>query len=202
MSEPVTTAAALRDPDPARVRLVAFDSDGTLTDRGIAWDTDGRGSRRFDVRDGIAMQWAQHVGVAVVVISGKDSRAVSAPPGRARRPGIPGREGQGGVPGRLREEARHRARRVRVPRRRPARPACAARGALPDGGRGCASARAQRSACGRARRRAVSVPRADALEHVFTARGVWGDVLARYSARDLVTAIADDPSARRARRFE
>jgi len=54
-------------PDPTRVRLVAFDSDGTLTDRGIAWDDGGRGGRRFDVRDGIAMQWAKRAGLAIVV---------------------------------------------------------------------------------------------------------------------------------------
>ncbi len=64
-------------PDPARVKLVGFDSDGTLTDRGIGWDSLGHGIRRFDVRDGIAMQWAQRFGLPVVVISGKMSDAVT-----------------------------------------------------------------------------------------------------------------------------
>jgi 3-deoxy-D-manno-octulosonate 8-phosphate phosphatase (KDO 8-P phosphatase) len=77
-------------PDPSRVRLVGFDSDGTLTDRGIAWDTAGRGLRRFDVRDGLAMQWAVRAGLPVVVISGKDSDALKH---RLEELGVPGFQG-------------------------------------------------------------------------------------------------------------
>jgi 3-deoxy-D-manno-octulosonate 8-phosphate phosphatase (KDO 8-P phosphatase) len=77
-------------PDPARVRLVAFDSDGTLTERGIFWDDRGIGSRRFDVRDGLAMQWAVRAGLPVVVISGKDVAAVTA---RLTELGVPGFQG-------------------------------------------------------------------------------------------------------------
>ena len=57
------------------VRLVAFDSDGTLTDRGMGWDDAGNEFRRFDVRDGLAMKWAVRAGLAVVVVSGRISRA-------------------------------------------------------------------------------------------------------------------------------
>ena len=62
--------------NPRDVRLVAFDSDGTLTDRGIAWSDSGEGLRRFDVRDGIAMKWAAERGLGIVVISGRASRAL------------------------------------------------------------------------------------------------------------------------------
>ena len=72
------------------VRLVAFDSDGTLTDRGITWTTDGEGVRRFDVRDGIAMQWCMRAGFPVVVISGKVSRALDH---RLTELGVPGFQG-------------------------------------------------------------------------------------------------------------
>ena len=65
---------------------VGFDADGTLTERGIFWDDEGRGLRRFDVRDGIAMQWAARAGLAVVVISGKDSPALGA---RLEELGVP-----------------------------------------------------------------------------------------------------------------
>jgi 3-deoxy-D-manno-octulosonate 8-phosphate phosphatase (KDO 8-P phosphatase) len=72
------------------VRLVAFDSDGTLTDRGIAWSDSGQGMRRFDVRDGIALQWALRAGLPVVVISGKVSRALDH---RLHELNVPGFQG-------------------------------------------------------------------------------------------------------------
>ncbi len=61
----------------AGIRLVALDSDGTLTDRGMGWDDEGREIRRFDVRDGLAMQWAISAGLEVVVVSGRTSRAAA-----------------------------------------------------------------------------------------------------------------------------
>jgi 3-deoxy-D-manno-octulosonate 8-phosphate phosphatase (KDO 8-P phosphatase) len=72
------------------VKLVAFDSDGTLTDRGVTWTTGGEGLRRFDVRDGIAMQWCLRAGFPVVVISGKVSRALDH---RLAELGVPGYQG-------------------------------------------------------------------------------------------------------------
>jgi len=66
--------AALRQ-RAAGVRLLALDSDGTLTDRGMCWDDAGLETRRFDVRDGLAMQWAVRAGLPVVVVSGRLSRA-------------------------------------------------------------------------------------------------------------------------------
>jgi len=60
----------------ARIELCGFDSDGTLTDRGMLHDSEGRDLRRFDVRDGIAMKWAADRGLGIVVISGRASRAL------------------------------------------------------------------------------------------------------------------------------
>jgi 3-deoxy-D-manno-octulosonate 8-phosphate phosphatase (KDO 8-P phosphatase) len=60
----------------AAIRVCAFDADGTLTDRGMLHDSEGRELRRFDVRDGIAMKWAAEAGLDVVVISGRASRAL------------------------------------------------------------------------------------------------------------------------------
>jgi 3-deoxy-D-manno-octulosonate 8-phosphate phosphatase (KDO 8-P phosphatase) len=59
----------------AGVRLLAFDSDGTLTDRGMGWDDAGHEFRRFDVRDGLALKWAMRAGLHVIVVSGRISRA-------------------------------------------------------------------------------------------------------------------------------
>jgi len=60
----------------ARVAVLAFDSDGTLTDRGMFVDSEGREIRRFDVRDGLSLTWAERAGIHVVVISGRTSRAL------------------------------------------------------------------------------------------------------------------------------
>lgn len=59
------------------VRLLFLDVDGTLTDGviGFSRDTD---IRHFWIRDGIALEWARDHGVLPVVISGRDSLAVSA----------------------------------------------------------------------------------------------------------------------------
>jgi 3-deoxy-D-manno-octulosonate 8-phosphate phosphatase (KDO 8-P phosphatase) len=60
----------------AAIKLIALDSDGTLTDRGAMWDSEGREYRRFDIWDGISMQWAKRNGLRVVVISGRACKAV------------------------------------------------------------------------------------------------------------------------------
>jgi 3-deoxy-D-manno-octulosonate 8-phosphate phosphatase (KDO 8-P phosphatase) len=60
----------------AKIEVCAFDSDGTLTDRGMYHDAKGNEGRRFDVRDGIAMKWAAEQGLGIVVVSGRASRAL------------------------------------------------------------------------------------------------------------------------------
>jgi 3-deoxy-D-manno-octulosonate 8-phosphate phosphatase (KDO 8-P phosphatase) len=177
------------------VRLVAFDSDGTLTDRGIGWDTAGRGFRRFDVRDGIAMQWAQKAGLPVVVISGKVSRALDH---RLAELSVPGFQGILDKVSCLAAFAR--AQGVTLEQ-------CAFLGDdLPDVpalmavGYPMAVADAHEVVRGLA---AWTSPSAggfgaarDALEHVLKACGLWAGVLAHYGAQDL----ADSAGA--ARRFE
>lgn len=65
-----------------RVRLIVLDADGVLTDGGIyvADGPDGRpyGLRRFHVRDGMGVHFLREAGLAVAVVSGKDSPAVRA----------------------------------------------------------------------------------------------------------------------------
>ena len=170
--------------DPSRVRLVGFDADGTLTERGIFWDDHGKGLRRFDVRDGIAMQWAARACLAVVVISGKDSPALGA---RHEELGVPGFQGVLDKPACLETFARERGipladcaflgddlpdvpvmRRVGYPMAvadaHPIVHAVAAWHATSPGGYGAAR---------------------EAIEHLLQASGRWADVLARYDAADL-----------------
>lgn len=72
-----------------RVALVVLDADGVLTDGGIyvAEGSDGgvRGLRRFHVRDGLGIYLLRRAGIAVAVVSGKESVPVRA---RARELGI------------------------------------------------------------------------------------------------------------------
>jgi 3-deoxy-D-manno-octulosonate 8-phosphate phosphatase (KDO 8-P phosphatase) len=176
-------------PDPARVRLVGLDSDGTLTERGIGWDDRGHGYRRFDVRDGLAMQWAHAAGLPVVVISGKESKALAA---RLAELGVPGFQGVADKPACLEAFARERGlaladcaflgddlpdvpvmRRVGYPMAvadaHPLALAAAAWRASVPGGRGAAR---------------------EAIEHLLAATGRWPQVLARYDAADLAAAAA------------
>jgi 3-deoxy-D-manno-octulosonate 8-phosphate phosphatase (KDO 8-P phosphatase) len=71
-----------REPEAARlarVRLLALDVDGVLTDGRIALGPAGPGDEKpsFDVQDGLALRWMQEAGVAVAWISGRGSPAVS-----------------------------------------------------------------------------------------------------------------------------
>jgi 3-deoxy-D-manno-octulosonate 8-phosphate phosphatase (KDO 8-P phosphatase) len=168
----------------SEVRLVAFDSDGTLTDRGIAWDTEGRGFRRFDVRDGIALQWAQKAGLPVVVISGKDSPAVGH---RLAELEVPGFQGVADKVSCLERFAREQgvtlAQCAFLGDDLPDVPALRAVGypmAVADAHevvRGLALwTSASPGGFGAAR---------EAIEHVLKARGLWTGVLARYGAADL-----------------
>lgn len=62
----------------ANVRLLLFDVDGVLTDGSINVDVDGRETKRFHVRDGAALVWAQKAGFLVGVLSARSSGATSA----------------------------------------------------------------------------------------------------------------------------
>jgi len=67
------------------VKLILLDVDGVLTDGSILVDGDGRETKRFNVRDGLAIKAAQFVGVEVGIISARHSRATAR---RAKELGI------------------------------------------------------------------------------------------------------------------
>src|SRR5438128_4491218 len=56
-----------------RIRLILFDVDGVLTDGKIVLHADGTESKRFDIRDGIVMVWAQRVGLTIGFLSARNS---------------------------------------------------------------------------------------------------------------------------------
>ncbi len=64
-------------PVPHPVKVLFLDVDGTLTDGIIGFLRDGD-LRHFWVQDGLSLEWARESGMLPVVISGRDSLAVTA----------------------------------------------------------------------------------------------------------------------------
>jgi len=72
--------------DQARhIKLVLFDDDGVLTDGIVQIHADGTESKNFGIRDGIAMVWAQRVGIAIGFLS---ARLSPTTPHRAAQLGV------------------------------------------------------------------------------------------------------------------
>ena len=66
------------NPDPlaakaAKIKLLLFDVDGVMTDGAVLIHGDGTESKRFHIRDGIAMVWAQRAGLTVGLLSARQS---------------------------------------------------------------------------------------------------------------------------------
>lgn len=72
-------------PDLARIRLLAMDVDGTLTDGGIEYADDGREQKRFHIHDGLGIVLAGFVGLRIAWITGRASPLVER---RARELGV------------------------------------------------------------------------------------------------------------------
>ena len=69
-----------------RIRLVLFDVDGVLTDGKIVLHPDGSESKRFDIRDGTGIVWAQRAGLLTGLLSARHSAPTAM---RATQLGIP-----------------------------------------------------------------------------------------------------------------
>lgn len=74
-----------RPADFRRVRLLVLDVDGVLTDGRIIYDSEGRETKQFYVRDGSAVKWLIRAGVEVAWLSGRTSPVVEV---RARELGV------------------------------------------------------------------------------------------------------------------
>ena len=57
----------------AKIKLLLFDVDGVMTDGAVLIHGDGTESKRFHIRDGIAMVWAQRAGLTVGLLSARQS---------------------------------------------------------------------------------------------------------------------------------
>lgn len=61
----------------ARVRLLALDVDGVLTDGCIYYGNDGEELKVFNIKDGLGIKLLQKAGVEVAIITGRNSRIVA-----------------------------------------------------------------------------------------------------------------------------
>src|SRR5439155_22345855 len=59
----------------ARIKLMLFDVDGVLTDGKLLVHPDGSDSKQFDIKDGLAIVWAQRAGLTVGFLSARSSPA-------------------------------------------------------------------------------------------------------------------------------
>ena len=57
----------------AAIKLILLDVDGVLTDGAVVIYGDGSESKRFHIRDGIALVWAQRAGITVGLLSARYS---------------------------------------------------------------------------------------------------------------------------------
>lgn len=63
-------------PDYNKIKLIVLDVDGTLTDGGIYYDSQGNEMKRFDVKDGLGIKLGIAAGLEFAVITGRESPMV------------------------------------------------------------------------------------------------------------------------------
>ena len=61
----------------SNVRLLLLDVDGVLTDGKILLHGDGTEGKQFDIKDGIAMVWAQRAGLTIGFLSARTSASTA-----------------------------------------------------------------------------------------------------------------------------
>ncbi len=61
----------------ARIRLLALDVDGILTDGRIIYGNDGEELKAFNIKDGLGIKLLQAEGVRVAIITGRESAVVA-----------------------------------------------------------------------------------------------------------------------------
>ena len=62
----------------AKVKLIAFDIDGVMTDGKLYYSDDGRELKAFNTLDGQGLRFLRQAGVELAIITGRDSGAVTA----------------------------------------------------------------------------------------------------------------------------
>ncbi|WP_044618008.1 KdsC family phosphatase [Gynuella sunshinyii] len=59
------------------IKLVVFDVDGVLTDGSLYYSENGECIKRFNVKDGVGLKLLQDKGIAVAIVSAKESEPLS-----------------------------------------------------------------------------------------------------------------------------
>jgi len=67
----------MTDPKLKKVELLLLDVDGVLTDGGIVYNDDGSETKVFDVKDGLGIRLLQQAGIAVGIVTGRRSKALT-----------------------------------------------------------------------------------------------------------------------------
>ena len=62
----------------SRIRLMAFDVDGVMTDGGLCYTDDGHELKTFNVQDGLGVKLLQRGGVELAIVTGRSSGVVAA----------------------------------------------------------------------------------------------------------------------------
>jgi 3-deoxy-D-manno-octulosonate 8-phosphate phosphatase (KDO 8-P phosphatase) len=62
----------------ARIKLVAFDIDGVMTDGGLHYTDDGHELKTFNVQDGLGLKLLQRAGLELAIVTGRSSGVVTA----------------------------------------------------------------------------------------------------------------------------
>ena len=62
----------------ARIKLVAFDIDGVMTDGGLHYTDDGGELKTFNVQDGLGLKLMQRAGIELAIVTGRTSGVVAA----------------------------------------------------------------------------------------------------------------------------
>lgn len=60
-----------------RIRLLALDVDGVLTDGRVIYGSDGSELKAFNIKDGLGLKLLQRGGIEVALITGRESRIVA-----------------------------------------------------------------------------------------------------------------------------
>ncbi|WP_428826869.1 KdsC family phosphatase [Azonexus sp. IMCC34842] len=62
----------------ARIKLVAFDIDGVMTDGGLHYTDNGGELKTFNVQDGLGLKMMQRAGIELAIVTGRTSGVVAA----------------------------------------------------------------------------------------------------------------------------
>ena len=60
----------------AKIRLIGFDVDGTLTDGRLLYGTDGHEAKSFQVLDGLGFTLLRHAGIETALVTARISEVV------------------------------------------------------------------------------------------------------------------------------